>query len=489
MTRNAKDQQKHAEPKQLNSDKERVKDSSLPDLDLNLDDDEALLAALEDALQADVGQAASATSSTKDANAASKTESTEHAQSTPAAAQTAQRATALQAESSAAQAEVEKRSVGAAAELAADLAAESVAESVAESATVTTASDNAHLETKGITSDVTSVNQMAADASAVTSEQAAAPQDASHAGAAAAAAAAETVVADAGDAAVDADAAASVAADAADAAASAAAVAANETTDGAALEKIDAQDQDNPLNVFISPQGVLGVGRANALHTKPAAGAHLDKGFGRTNIDADFLQANSNVELPNGHKFHLRQLMPEIAKLSTAQEQKLEHDFNAGFAHYANEMLITRSLEELGTKPYEALSADYLRQIIQELAPDLSPNYIMKFASLLAKVSNNSETLPAQEAFKWATANGAKAFGLNAGVIEKSALADAVLLDLSNERLTPNYNLVSNWVYAADSRAISGVLCDGRFVMHKGIVENEEEILAKARESVARLAG
>ena len=113
----------------------------------------------------------------------------------------------------------------------------------------------------------------------------------------------------------------------------------------------------------------------------------------------------------------------------------------------------------------------------------------MKFASLLAKVSNNSETLPAQEAFKWATANGAKAFGLNAGVIEKSALADAVLLDLSNERLTPNYNLVSNWVYAADSRAISGVLCDGRFVMHKGIVENEEEILAKARESVARLVG
>ena len=103
--------------------------------------------------------------------------------------------------------------------------------------------------------------------------------------------------------------------------------------------------------------------------------------------------------------------------------------------------------------------------------------------------SNNSETLPAQEAFKWATANGAKAFGLNAGVIEKSALADAVLLDLSNERLTPNYNLVSNWVYAADSRAISGVLCDGRFVMHKGVVENEEEILAKARESVARLAG
>ena len=111
----------------------------------------------------------------------------------------------------------------------------------------------------------------------------------------------------------------------------------------------------------------------------------------------------------------------------------------------------------------------------------------MKFAALLAKVSGSSETLPAHEALQWATANGARAFGLDAGRIAPGALADAVLLDLSNERLNPNYNLVSNWVYAADSRAVSSVICDGRLLMQRGCIEGEEEIIARAREAVARL--
>ena len=54
---------------------------------------------------------------------------------------------------------------------------------------------------------------------------------------------------------------------------------------------------------------------------------------------------------------------------------------------------------------------------------------------------------------------------LNAGVIREGALADAVFLDLENERLVPNFSLTSNWVYATDSRAIHSVLCDGKFVM------------------------
>lgn len=111
----------------------------------------------------------------------------------------------------------------------------------------------------------------------------------------------------------------------------------------------------------------------------------------------------------------------------------------------------------------------------------------MKFASLLAKVTGDSETVPAAEVLQWATVNGARAFGFEAGIIAPGALADAVLLDLSNERLTPNYNLVSNWVYAADSRAVKSVLCDGKFVMKNGDIPGEEEILACARESVARL--
>ncbi len=111
----------------------------------------------------------------------------------------------------------------------------------------------------------------------------------------------------------------------------------------------------------------------------------------------------------------------------------------------------------------------------------------MKFAALMAKVRYTPETLPAGLVLDWATKNGAQAFGLNSGTIEVGALADAVFVDLNNDRLVPNYNLVSNWVYAADSSAISSTMCDGKFLMKKGAIENQEEILAKARESVRRL--
>lgn len=108
----------------------------------------------------------------------------------------------------------------------------------------------------------------------------------------------------------------------------------------------------------------------------------------------------------------------------------------------------------------------------------------MKFAALLAKTRYCSETLPAEEVMRWATRNGALAAGLDAGVIREGSLADGIFLDLENERLVPNFNLVSNWVYAADTRAIKSVLCDGRFVMKDGVVEGAEETIARARESV-----
>lgn len=111
----------------------------------------------------------------------------------------------------------------------------------------------------------------------------------------------------------------------------------------------------------------------------------------------------------------------------------------------------------------------------------------MKFAALLAKTRYESETLPAEEIFAWATRNGAQAAGLDAGIIREGALADGIFLDLENERLVPNFNLISNWVYSADSRAVVSVLCDGKFVMKNRLVADAEETLAKARESVRNI--
>ena len=89
----------------------------------------------------------------------------------------------------------------------------------------------------------------------------------------------------------------------------------------------------------------------------------------------------------------------------------------------------------------------------------------MKFAALLAKAGGDPELLPAEEVFRWASRNGAEAFGLNAGVVAEGRLADCLLVDLSDIRMQPCHNLVSNFVYAADSRCIKHVVCDGRIIL------------------------
>ena len=90
----------------------------------------------------------------------------------------------------------------------------------------------------------------------------------------------------------------------------------------------------------------------------------------------------------------------------------------------------------------------------------------MKFASLLAKVSSGDpEILPAAEAVDMATRQGAEAFGIDAGVIAEGKLADAILVDLSDVRMQPCHNLLSNWVYAAGSSCVDTVICNGKVLM------------------------
>ena len=104
----------------------------------------------------------------------------------------------------------------------------------------------------------------------------------------------------------------------------------------------------------------------------------------------------------------------------------------------------------------------------------------MKLIALLAKVQGGAEMIPASEALKMASVNVAQMNGIDAGVIAEGKLADGILIRLDNERLVPCYDLISNWVYSADSRAIDSVLCNGRFVMRNGRVDGEEDIIREA---------
>ena len=113
----------------------------------------------------------------------------------------------------------------------------------------------------------------------------------------------------------------------------------------------------------------------------------------------------------------------------------------------------------------------------------------MKLAALLAKVQGGAETLPAHDALRMATVHVARAYGLmDAGEIKEGYLADCLLVDLKNERMVPGHNLVSNWVYAADSSCIDSVICNGKFVMRGRHVDGEEEIVRDAEACAKRLA-
>ena len=91
----------------------------------------------------------------------------------------------------------------------------------------------------------------------------------------------------------------------------------------------------------------------------------------------------------------------------------------------------------------------------------------MKFAALLAKVGGTPQLLPASQVFEWATRCGAEAFGIDGGIIAEGKLADCILVDLTDVKMQPCHNLISNFVYSADSSCIAGVICDGRVIYQR----------------------
>lgn len=104
----------------------------------------------------------------------------------------------------------------------------------------------------------------------------------------------------------------------------------------------------------------------------------------------------------------------------------------------------------------------------------------MKFAALLSKHTHDTASVPTQYIFDMATTAGASAFGIEGGEIRTGLIADAILVNMKNERLIPEYNLISNMVYSADSCCVDTVICNGRTVMENRHVRGEEQIIEQA---------
>jgi 5-methylthioadenosine/S-adenosylhomocysteine deaminase len=115
----------------------------------------------------------------------------------------------------------------------------------------------------------------------------------------------------------------------------------------------------------------------------------------------------------------------------------------------------------------------------------------MKFASLLAKFSTNDPTfLSAAETFNCATKEAAKIFGLGDWEIAPGMRTDIILIDLARSEFTPNFDMLSDIVYASNGYAVDTVIANGKVLMEGRYVDEEELIIReakrRARELVAR---
>jgi 5-methylthioadenosine/S-adenosylhomocysteine deaminase len=109
----------------------------------------------------------------------------------------------------------------------------------------------------------------------------------------------------------------------------------------------------------------------------------------------------------------------------------------------------------------------------------------MRTAALLQKVQRGPRALPALMALQMATLGGARALGLQdqIGSLEVGKRADLQLLNLNQLHTTPQPDLVSTIVYAAEARDVETVIIDGRVVLREGTLTtlDESAVLAQAQ--------
>lgn len=116
----------------------------------------------------------------------------------------------------------------------------------------------------------------------------------------------------------------------------------------------------------------------------------------------------------------------------------------------------------------------------------------MRIAALLGKgVAGSASAVPATEALRMATINGAHALGLDSeiGSIELGKSADLVALDLRDPHTQPLYHPVSQLVYAAGRHQVRQVWIRGRQVIRDGAPTtlHVAEVLSEAQIWGARI--
>ena len=117
----------------------------------------------------------------------------------------------------------------------------------------------------------------------------------------------------------------------------------------------------------------------------------------------------------------------------------------------------------------------------------------LRTAAFLQKsATGDPVALPAYEALRLATANGARAMGYadgELGVIRTGALADVIVVDMQKPHLQPVHDVVSNVVYCGKASDVETVVVGGRIVVENRRIGGIDlpELYRGVAEAVARI--
>ncbi len=101
----------------------------------------------------------------------------------------------------------------------------------------------------------------------------------------------------------------------------------------------------------------------------------------------------------------------------------------------------------------------------------------INYAALLQKgLTHDAAAFGAKTVIDCATVNASKALGLNNGEIAVGKDADLMLVDLSNIAFTPDTDIASSLVYAANGSCVDSLMVAGRWLMrHRELISVDEE--------------
>ena len=225
------------------------------------------------------------------------------------------------------------------------------------------------------------------------------------------------------------------------------------------------------LLLTVAPHAVYTVGRETLIKAARLArdnGRKLHIHLSETSKEVQDCLARTGMT-PVRYLDSIGFLGPDVIAAHCVHVDKEEWDILAGRGVTVSHCPCSNMKLGSGRFPYELAIASGVRVTLGTDGASSNNNLDMreemKMAALLAKVTGDAALLNAQQVLEWATRNGAEAFGLDAGVIAEGKLADAILVSMDSPKMQPCHNLVSNWVYSADSSCIKHVICNGRILL------------------------